>query len=236
VRTAEVVTLVVFLLAVTLWIGRDLIAPALGLVYVNAEGKTWSALTDGSIAIVAALLLFVIPAERGASGAHRAVLVARDIDTVPWSILILFGGGLSLAAAMKASGVDVYLGSLFEGLSGLPTLVLLLVIAVSITMLSELASNTAVAATTLPILAAAATGLGVHPYVLMIPATLAASCGFMLPVATPPNAIVFGTGRLTVWEMARAGFLMDLIAVGTIAVFFWLAGAPLLGLEGPVGK
>lgn len=230
---SEIVTFVVFLAAVTLWIGRDLIAPALGLVYTSADGKTWSALTDGSVAIVAALLLFLIPVQRGA---HRSVLSARDIDTVPWSILVLFGGGLSLAAAMKTSGVDVYLGSLFAGLSDLPPLVLLLVIAVSITLLSELASNTAVAATTLPILAAASTGVGVHPYVLMIPATLAASCGFMLPVATPPNAIVFGTGRLTVWEMAKAGFLMDLVAVVTIAVFFWVAGAPLLGLEAPVGK
>jgi solute carrier family 13 (sodium-dependent dicarboxylate transporter), member 2/3/5 len=155
------------------------------------------------------------------------------VDAVPWSILLLFGGGLSLAAAMRASGVDTYLGTLFSGMNGLPLPVLLLVIVASITLLSELASNTAVAATTLPILAAAAGGLGVHPYVLMIPATLAASCGFMLPVATPPNAIVFATGRLTVREMAKAGILMDLVSVVMIVLFFWLVGAPLLGLEAP---
>jgi sodium-dependent dicarboxylate transporter 2/3/5 len=157
------------------------------------------------------------------------------VNAVPWSILLLFGGGLSLASAMKASGVDVYLGSLASGAAGLPTPVLLLIVVGSITILSELASNTAVAATTLPILAAAAPGVGVHPYELMIPAALGASCGFMLPVATPPNAVVFATGRITVREMARAGILMDLAAILTIVLFFWLIGGPVLDL-GTVGK
>lgn len=224
---AEVVTLAVFLAAVTLWIGREPLSRWWGLVHTDAAGKTWLPLTDAGIAILAALVLFIIPAH---SGTREPVLRAGDVDAIPWSILLLFGGGLSLAAAMKTSGVDLYLGSLFSGLGGLPTPVLLLVIAGSITMLSELASNTAVAATTLPVLAAAAKGMGVHPYELMIPATLAASCGFMLPVATPPNAIVFATGRLSVREMARAGILMDLVAMMTIAGYFWLVGGALIGV------
>ncbi len=229
-RLPEVVTLAVFGFAVTFWIGREPISRLLGLVHTDAGGKAWLPLTDAGIAIIAALLLFAIPADRGT---RKPVLIAGDVERVPWSILLLFGGGLSLAGAMKASGVDTYLGTLFSGMSGLPLPVLLLVIVASITLLSELASNTAVAATTLPILAAAADGLGVHPFVLMIPAALAASCGFMLPVATPPNAIVFATGRLTVREMAKAGILMDVVSVVTIVLFFWLVGAPLLGLEAP---
>lgn len=227
-RSPEIVTLIVFLCAVTLWVGREPILRAIGWEYVDANGKNWLPLTDAGIGIIAALLLFLIPSDRKTK---MPVLEAKDIDAVPWSILLLFGGGLSLAAAMKATGVDTYLGSLFAGMHGLPTLIVILVIVASMTFLSELASNTAVAATTLPILAAAAEGLGVHPYVLMIPATLAASCGYMLPVATPPNAIVFATGRVSVREMAKAGILMDVISVVTITLFFWLVGARLLGLD-----
>jgi sodium-dependent dicarboxylate transporter 2/3/5 len=235
-RTPEVVTLVVFLVAVTLWIGRKPLSAWLGREYTGANGKTWLPLTDAGIGVIAALVLFMIPAGKGdekdgGGAGRRPVLRAEDVDRVPWSILLLFGGGLSLAAAMKSSGVDLFLGKQFSGLEGLPTPVLLLVIVASITLLSELASNTAVAATTLPVLAAAAEGMGVHPYTLMIPATLAASCGFMLPVATPPNAIVFASGRLTIRQMARAGILMDVVAVVTIVVFMWIAGPWVVGVE-----
>lgn len=227
-RAAEIITLAVFLTSVTFWIGRVWLSQWIGLEYTGVDGKKWLPLTDGAIAIVAALLLFIIPA---ADGGRHGVLRAPDIDGVPWAILLLFGGGLSLAAAMKTSGVDSYLGSQFAGLGGLPTVVVLLIVVAAITVMSELASNTAVAATTLPVLAAAAQGMGLHPYELMIPATLAASCGFMLPVATPPNAIVFATGRITIPQMVRAGLLMDLVAVGTITIFFWLFGRSLLGLD-----
>jgi sodium-dependent dicarboxylate transporter 2/3/5 len=227
VRVGEAVTLGVFVVAVSLWIGREWLTGALELRHVGADGKTWAPLTDGVVAIAAALALFLIPA-----GGWKAapVLHSSDVETVPWSILLLFGGGLSLAAAMKASGVDLYLGSLFTGLHGLPRPVLLLVIVASITLLSELASNTAVAAATLPVLASAAGGLGVHPYVLMIPATLAASCGFMLPVATPPNAIVFGSGRISMRQMLVAGMGMDAISVVVIVLFFWALGPTLLSI------
>lgn len=217
VKAPEVVTLAVFLAAVVFWIAREPLTGWLGI----------KQLSDAGIAIIATLLLFIIPADRRT---REPVLHAKDLEAIPWSILLLFGGGLSLAAAMKAASVDTYLGSLFAGLGGLPLPVLLLIIVASITLLSELASNTAVAATTLPILAAGAEGLGVHPYTLMIPAALAASCGFMLPVATPPNAIVFGAGRLSVREMAKAGLLMDVAAIAILALFFWMSGAALLGI------
>lgn len=226
-NTAEKVTFGVFCVAVTLWIGREWISRQVGLVHTGADGRAWYPLTDAGIALAAAIALFIVPVERVSL---RPVLRAADIDSIPWSILVLFGGGLSLAAAMKATGVDAYLGGMFSRLDGLPLPLIILVIVATITLLSELASNTAVAATTLPILAAAATGLGVHPYILMVPATFAASCGFMLPVATPPNAIVFATGRIRVREMAHAGILMDVVGISVITLFMWLAGEWLLGI------
>ena len=148
----------------------------------------------------------------------------RGAARVPWGILLLFGGGLSLAAALDGSGVAGYLGVLMSGLRGLPEIVVVAAVTTLVIFLTELTSNTATAATLIPILAGIAPGLGLSPMVLAVPATLAASCAFMMPVATPPNAIVFGSGRITMRQMTRAGLGLNLAGIGIILLvtFAWL--------------
>jgi sodium-dependent dicarboxylate transporter 2/3/5 len=181
---------------------------------------------DGAVAVGIAVLLFVFPA-RSRPG---AVLDASAFARVPWDVVILFGGGFALAGAFQTSGLSEYLGSRLGGLAGAPPLVMILVLVTGMCFLGELASNTALAQVSLPVLAALAAAKGIHPLVLMLPATLAASCGFMLPVATPPNTIVFGTHRVGARDMVRAGWVMDWIGilVVTIVTFTW--GRWVLGL------
>jgi sodium-dependent dicarboxylate transporter 2/3/5 len=184
-------------------------------------------LGDGAVAIAAALALFVLPAR-----ARRGfVLEAPAIGKLPWDIVILFGGGFALAEAFQVSGASQYLGDRLAGFSDAPPVLLLLAVCTLVCFLSELASNTALAQVTLPVLASMSTVTGLHPLFLMVPATLAASCGFMLPVATPPNAIVFGTRRVSSAQMVRAGFVIDWIgiAVVTLAMFAW--GRWVLGID-----
>jgi len=153
---------------------------------------------------------------------------AMDWETasqLPWGILILFGGGLSLAGAIQANGVDRFIGRGFETLSGVHPFVIVLAVAVGVIFLTEITSNTAVTNTLLPVLggAGAAAALGVDAALLLIPAAVAASYAFMLPVATPPNAIVFGSGYVRLAQMARAGFWLNLagaLLAATMAYFF----------------
>ncbi len=223
---AEWTTLAVFLTAVVFWVARAPLCELLGLVTIRPDGSVQHTLSDAGVAIGAALLLFLLPTGGRAS---RFVLRARDFERVPWGVLILFGGGLSLASAMDSSGLTQTIGALFSGLRSVPMVVLLLLVAIVVTVLSELASNTAVAATLIPVLASASDAMGVSPALLVLPATLACSFGFMLPVATPPNAIVYATGRVSYREMMRAGFLVDIAAVVVLAVTYGLFGGYLLG-------
>ncbi len=183
-------------------------------------------LSDAGIAMVAAMALFILPSDWRR---RRTVLDWQTARGIPWGVLILFGGGLSLAAAVRANGVGEFIGSHVLGLRHAPTWVLVLAVTVLVIFLTELTSNTATTATLLPILAAVAEGVGLNPLLLVVPATLAASCAFMMPVATPPNAIVFGSGRLTLPEMARAGIWLNLIgAVLVMLVTYWVV-IPLFG-------
>src|SRR5690606_3169460 len=143
----------------------------------------------------------------------------------------LFGGGLSLAAQIQDSGLAEYLGSLATGLEGMPVLLLVSVFSFAILLLTELTSNTATAATFLPIAAAVATSLGQNPLLSLIPTALAANCSFMLPVGTPPNAIVFGSGWVTLPQMARAGFLLNLIMVPLIVLLVIALGGFVFDLQ-----
>lgn len=179
-------------------------------------------ITDAGIAIAGATLLFLIPVERG-----RMTTALRwdDAERLPWSVLILFGGGLSLADALSNTGVAAWIGSSMSGLDVFPVIVIIAVITTVVVALSELASNTATAAVFLPIAGSIAVGMGMDPFVLAIPTALAASCGFMLPVGTPPNAVAFASGRITVPQMARAGLWVDLMMLVLInAIVFILAG------------
>ena len=144
----------------------------------------------------------------------------------------MFGGGFALALAFKESGLSQYLGETFAGhLEGLPPILLVAGICFLLTFLTEVTSNTATTEVVLPVLAGTAGAMGINPLMLMIPATLSASCAFMLPIATPPNAIVFGSGELEMRQMVRAGVLLNLIGVILISLFFYLFSAGLLGID-----
>ncbi|KAA3623261.1 MAG: hypothetical protein DWQ08_11820 [Proteobacteria bacterium] len=202
-----------FLLAALLWIGRDIIsglAPGLNL-------------SDAGIAIGVSLLLFALPVD-ARHGVN--VLNWEDAKKLPWGVLLLFGGGLSLAGAVDDTGLANHLGALLAQASELPSWALLTLSVAAIVFLTEVMSNTATTAAFLPVAAGLAVTLGEPPVALAVPVALAASCAFMLPAATPPNAMVFGSGRLAIHQMARAGFLFNLIAIVLISV---LASTPLIG-------
>jgi sodium-dependent dicarboxylate transporter 2/3/5 len=182
---------------------------------------------DGAVAIGTALVLFVLPS-RSRPG---FVLETPAIARLPWDIVILFGGGFALAEAIQVSGASHYLGEQLAGLAGAPPLLVLFAVCTLVCFLSELASNTALAQVVLPVLGSMATVTGLHPLFLMVPATLAASCGFMLPVATPPNAIVFGTRRVRTGEMVRAGFAIDWIGIVVVTLAMYTWGRWVLGID-----
>jgi sodium-dependent dicarboxylate transporter 2/3/5 len=213
-------TFLVFCCTASAWTFRPLLAG------IEIAGTTpLAGLTDSGIAMLAALLLFVIPVD-----ARRRVFVIdwQTAVKLPWGILVLFGGGLSLAAAIQANGVGEYIGASVSALSGLPTVLLVILVAALVIFLTELTSNTATTATLVPILFSLAPGLDIHPFLLMVPATLAASCAFMLPVATPPNAIIFSSGAVTIPQMTRAGVWLNLIGVILITMLTYLVVVPVL--------
>jgi sodium-dependent dicarboxylate transporter 2/3/5 len=176
--------------------------------------------------MLAAMLLFVAPAERAP---RRFVLDWETAMKLPWGILVLFGGGLSLAAAIQANGVGELLAAQVAGLAGTPPLWVVLAVVTLIVFLTELTSNTATTATLIPVLAALAPGLGLDPLLLIVPAALAASCAFMLPVATPPNAIVFGSGLVRIPDMSRAGFWLNWVGIALITLLAQTLVLPVLG-------
>jgi solute carrier family 13 (sodium-dependent dicarboxylate transporter), member 2/3/5 len=212
----ELSVAIVFTLTALGWIFQPVIARALPLI------------SDTTIAIGGALLLFMIPVD-----ARRGLFVMTWEDTkgVPWGVLLLFGGGLSLASNIERHGLATYLGGLAGTLEGLPLLLVIGVIAFGILMLTELTSNTATAATFLPIGGALAVSLGQNPLLFMVPIALAANCSYMLPVGTPPNAIVYGSGLITLPQMARAGFLLNVTLVPIVVVLLWVLGPFVFGIE-----
>lgn len=180
------------------------------------------AITDTGIAITGALLMFVVPL---AWRPPRAALTWVQAERLPWSVLILFGGGLSLAAAIQQTGLAGWIGTELGALAGWPLLAVILGVTAVVIFLTELTSNTATAAAFLPVVASLAAGIGADPLLLAIPTALAASCAFMLPVATPPNAIVYGTGALTIPQMAKAGVWLNIFFMFLIPlVAYLLAG------------
>jgi solute carrier family 13 (sodium-dependent dicarboxylate transporter), member 2/3/5 len=195
-------------------------ATALAWMFRPLAERWIPGLTDAGIAIAATLVLFLIPSgERGGG----PVLNWEWAKRIPWDVLLLFGGGLSLAAALSSSGLASWIGDQLRGADHLPLAVLLILVSGLIIFLTELMSNTASIAAFLPILAAIALALGLDPLLLTVPAALAASCAFMLPVATPPNAIVFGSGYIRIGHMARAGILINLVVIVLVPVLGWLA-------------
>jgi sodium-dependent dicarboxylate transporter 2/3/5 len=198
-------TALVFVATAVAWVLR----PWLGDLRV-AGLAPFAGVTDTTVAVLGALALFIVPA----GGRDRGTLMDWDTAArLPWGLLILFGGGLSLAAALQDSGCADFLAASGAALPGLPLPLLVLLVVAGVVFLSEVASNAATAATAVPILAALAAGAGLDPVALVLAACFAASCGFMLPVATPPNAIAYGTGRVPSRLMARAGLVLNLLGI-----------------------
>lgn len=213
----ERVVAVAFASAAFLWVFRPILTDLM----------PWLKLSDAGIAMTVALSLFLFPSgQKSTSGTIDGVLNWEWASKLPWGVLLLFGGGLSLAAAAGASGLSTWIGSGMAAWGGLPTLVLLLLVVTVVVFLTEVTSNTATTATLLPVLAAAAIAIGENPLLLCIPAALAASCAFMLPPATPPNAIVFGSGQVTIPQMAKAGVWLNFISIVVLVAVSYLLAAP----------
>jgi sodium-dependent dicarboxylate transporter 2/3/5 len=204
-RSSEKRVMTMFCLTGFFWITRQ--APFGG----------WSGLldlpmaNDASVALVAVVLMAALPDGEGGRLLHW-----ESARKIPWGVLLLFAGGISIANAFVQSGLADVLAQQLHGLVTLPTWLLLLSMCLSVTFLTEVTSNTATASLLMPVLAATAVATDMNPMLLMVPAVLSASCAFMLPVATAPNAIVFGSGRIRIKEMARAGFALNIIGAFVI--------------------
>jgi len=188
----------------------------------------WSQLTgltkanDASIALLACIAMFIIPDGKPVDGKQGRLLDWETANKIPWGVLLLFAGGICIAKAFGASGLSELIGQYLAQVTVLPILIVIALIALTVTFLTEMTSNTATTALLMPILAAAAVSADIDPALLMVPAAMSASCAFMLPVATAPNAIVYGSEKVTIQEMVRNGFALNLIGVTLITTVCFL--------------
>lgn len=220
-KGGERATIVVFGLTALAWIFRE--PKQLGILSIPGLTSLAPGLSDAAIGLAGALALFLIPA-RDVTGERRRLLSWHEAKGIPWEVLLLFGGGLSLAAATEVTGLTQWFGELVTGLQGASPFIVLLAVAAGTVLLSELASNTAVAAMAMPIAAGLASGADLPAIRVMAVVALAASAGYALPIATPPNAIAYGSGRVTARQMLRAGLVMDVVAVLVIVGVVLLLG------------
>ena len=203
---------------------------AVCLIFRQQLQKVIPSLDDAIIAMVAAITLFLIPSSKKG----EKLLTWKEAVKMPWGVIILFGGGMALAAGFQQSGLAVWIGSQFELLKALPIILLVLILITAVNFLTEITSNLATTAMLLPILAPMALTIDVHPYILLVSATVAASCAFMLPVATPPNAIVFGSGYLKIPDMFKTGIWMNLISILLLTVMVFFVLEFIWGFDGSV--
>lgn len=219
---------VLFCILAVLWLWRGDID--LGTFVIPGWANMVSApgyIDDGTIAILIAVILFVIPSRTPG----QRLMDWETAQKLQWGIVLLFGGGFALAAGFKESGLSLWLGDQLGGLQDAPDPVIVVSICTAITFLTELTSNTATTQIILPILGSMAVAIKTNPLLLMVPATLSASCAFMLPVATPPNAIVFGTGEVTMKDMIRLGILLNLIGICLITIYLFVIGVKIFDIE-----
>ncbi|WP_226645426.1 SLC13 family permease [Microbulbifer variabilis] len=210
-RAEEKRTLLVFAIAIFFWVTR------------NAPFGGWSdwlgigAAGDSTVALAAVVAMFLVP-----NGKGGRLLDWQTAETIPWGMLLLFAGGIALAKGFSTSGLSDMLGNGLSFLTAMPLWLMLVILCLGVTFLTEITSNTATATLLMPILAVAATSAGFEPMVLMIPAAMSASCAFMLPVATAPNAIAYGTGKVRMQDMVREGAVLSVVASLIIAGMSWL--------------
>ena len=196
---------VIFFLTALCWITRSQIE------------KFLPGIDDTIIGMIFGILLFVIPVKSN----KRSLVIWKEAVKLPWGVIILFGGGMALAKGFVDSGLSVWFGNNLTSLNGLPMILLILSIVTSVNFLTEMTSNLATTAMLLPVLAAIGIEMNIDPLILMISATMAASCAFMLPVATPPNAIVFGAGYLRIPDMIKKGFWLNIISIILISIMVY---------------
>lgn len=227
-NAAEKSVAVVFVLTALAWITRrDL---TIGELTVHG----WASLlgvgefvNDATVAILASFVLFALPHKLQTG---EFVLDWESAVKIPWGILLLFGGGIALADGFKISGLAQWIGEQLTLLGAVPLIVMIFLTCGTLTFMTELTSNVATTTLFMPILASTAIAIEAHPYLLMIPATISASCAFMLPVATPPNAIIFASGYVTVPQMARAGIFLNLIGMVLVTLLTYFVVVPLMGI------
>jgi sodium-dependent dicarboxylate transporter 2/3/5 len=219
----EKVVLVSFLFMAVLWITRSDIEIGSATIrgWASLFGKP-AFINDGTVAIALSLPLFMIPVK---DKPGTRVMDWETASHLPWDIVLLFGGGFALANGFRDSGLSLWLGVQLQGLSVMPPIVIVLIISLLVTFLTELTSNTATTEMILPVLSGMAIATHTHPLLFMLPATLSASLAFMLPAGTPPNAIIFGTRRVTIREMARTGFILNLIGAIVITGVVYFIGS-----------
>ncbi|WP_312715839.1 SLC13 family permease [Corynebacterium flavescens] len=219
----QIITGLIFLIAALSWVF---------VPFIVGEDSYYD---DAIIGIIAGLLLFILPAEPK-TGVR--LLDWKTANEMPWDVLLLFGGGLSLSAMFSATGLSLWIGEMAKGLGGLPVFLLIAAIALLVLLLTEITSNTATAATFLPIMGGVAVGIGLtangeaNVLLLTIPVALAATCAFMLPVATPPNAIAFGSGYVKIGEMIKGGIWLNIIGCVLITLTTYFIAIPVFGLVG----
>jgi len=227
----EKVVALVFIVTAVLWVFRKNLV--LGFVTIPGWSNllpTSKLIDDGTVAVFMASLLFFFPT-RNPQAKTATLMDVTVFKNLPWDIVILFGGGFALAKGFQVTGLADFIGNKLQVLAGFSTVTMIGVICTTLTFLTELTSNTATTQMVLPILASIAVAMKTNPLLLMIPATLSASCAFMMPVATPPNAIVFGSGRVKIGEMVKAGLLINLIGVVVITALFLLVGTAVFAIK-----
>lgn len=242
---AEICVLIVFLSAAVLWIFRvnieigDRYIPGwsnlLGLVEKSTKSvggrlveKETRWVGDGTVAMLAALSMFFIPSGRKKG---ERLVDWKTVAALPWNVLFLFGGGFALANGFAQSGLSDWIGQQCETFGQLPVPGQILAVSGTITFLTEVTSNTATTSMVLPVLAGVAQKIAVNPLVLMLPATISASCAFMLPVATPPNAIVFGTGYVPIGTMVKTGVVLNVVGMFLILLLIYFVAIPMWGID-----
>lgn len=215
--TIEKRVLAVFAVTALLWITRQ--QPFGGWSHAIGLPNT----NDASIALLACLAMFIIPDGQPINGKQGKLLNWENANKIPWGVLLLFAGGICIAKAFGASGLSALIGDYLSGVTVLPVIVIIALVSLTVIFMTEMTSNTATTALMMPILAAAALSADIDPAILMVPAAMSASCAFMLPVATAPNAIVYGSEKITIEQMVRNGFALNVIGVLLITgLCYWL--------------
>lgn len=226
----EKVVMLVFSLTAFCWMFRqDIVIGSVTLPGWSNLFENARLVNDGTIAIAAALVLFMIPSRDRQS--HSRLADSETISQLPWNIVLLFGGGFALAKGFTASGLSEYIGQQFVDMQNLDPLALVAGISSIVIFLTEVTSNTATSQILLPVVASVAKQIEINPLLLMLPVTLSASMAFMMPVATPPNAIVFASGRLRIRDMIKTGLIINLVAIVLITLHTWMVGTMVFDID-----